>query len=151
MKHFFFCLSLTFLFCFSNNKCSSQQIAKGNKETLVGEVNELLGKNNKWDFERMKIDINGSLQYIMCLSPECNPYVSWGFFIKNILPMKVGKFEEYTTIDFACKDSMECMVPAGYEKGGRYEPKKVFQFFIKDKKIGKEIVDKLNKLQEMEF
>jgi hypothetical protein len=125
----------------------SQQV---NKEQLIKEINELIKSSKLWDYEGMAIDNSGSFKYHICLNPECNPFVSWDFYIKNLKSIETGKFEEYKVITFTCNDK-DCIVPAGYEKGGRYEPKTELQFFIKDEKKGKELVAKLNALKALEF
>jgi|JI6StandDraft_1071083.scaffolds.fasta_scaffold402103_1 hypothetical protein len=120
-----------------------------NKEQLVKEINSLFQSIKLWDYEGIKIENSGSLKYHICLNPECNPFVSWDFGLQNIKTITTGKFEEYDVITFTCND-IDCIVPTGYEKGGRYETKKELQFFIKDPKQGKELVTKLLALKALE-
>ncbi len=103
------------------------------KEQLIRETNELLKSIKNWDYEGIVLDNAGSFKYHICLTPECNPYVSWDFYIKNLKSIELGHFEEYTVINFVC-NLKDCIVPTGYEKGGKYEVKNELQFFIKDEK-----------------
>lgn len=123
---------------------------QNSKEQLVSEINKMLKTEKMWEYESLTVENSGTLKYIICLNPECNPYISWDFYIKNVKPVKVGKLDDYITIDFACNEA-DCIIPPGYEKGGRYEMKKELQFIIKDKKAGELIVKKLNELQLMNF
>ena len=120
------------------------------KEQLIRETNELLKLCKQWDYEGIVLDNTGSFKYHICLSPECNPYVSWDFFIKNLKSIELGRFEEYTVINFVCGQK-DCIVPTGYEKGGKYEIKNELQFIIKNAKQGKVLVEKMNKLMKLEW
>ncbi|HNF71183.1 MAG TPA: hypothetical protein PLP34_02150 [Chitinophagaceae bacterium] len=120
------------------------------KEQLVASINKELLDAKQWDIESMSVDNGGSLKYKLCLNAECNPFVSWDFYIKNIKAVKVGHVDEYASIDFECKDG-ECIIPPGYVKGGRYEMKDHLQFIVKDESMAKSLVEKLNQLQKMDF
>jgi hypothetical protein len=120
------------------------------KEQLIRETNELFTSCKKWDYEGIVIDNSGSLKYHICLTPECNPYVSWDFFIKNIKSIELGRLDEYTVINFTCAEK-DCIVPTGYQKGGRYDLKNDLQFIIKDEKKGKQLVADLNKLKAIDW
>ena len=104
----------------------------------------------KWDYEGIVLENTGSFKYHICLTPECNPFVSWDFFIKNLKSIELGHSEEYTVINFVCAEK-DCIVPTGYVKGGRYDLKNDLQFIIKDEKKGKQLVDDLNKLKVLEW
>ncbi|MBK7763253.1 MAG: hypothetical protein IPI46_07750 [Bacteroidetes bacterium] len=123
---------------------------QNSKDQLVAEINQLLKSEKMWDYESLAVENSGTLKHIICLNPECNPYISWDFYIKNVKPVKLGKMDDYVTIDFACNEA-DCIIPPGYVQGGRYEMKKELQFIIKDKKAGELIVKKLNELQLMNF
>lgn len=146
-KAIFKTLLLISFFAFTSSTSFGQS---PDKSKLIGEINELFLSIKQWDYEGIVIDQSGSAKYHICLTPECNPYVSWDFYIKNLGSIQLGKFEEYTTVDFKCTD-IECIIPTGYEKGGKYEPKKELQFFIKDAKKGKELVAKLNELKKLDI
>ncbi len=120
------------------------------KEQLIKEVNELFSSLKKWDYEGIVLENTGSFKYHICLTPECNPFVSWDFFIKNLKSIELGHSEEYTVINFVCAEK-DCIVPTGYVKGGRYDLKNDLQFIIKDEKKGKQLVDDLNKLKVLEW
>jgi len=133
---------------FSLNRAQAQISPK---EQLIAEINKVFADGKMWDMEALFVDNGGSLKYKVCLSADCNPYVSWDFFIKNVKPVKVGKLDDYVTVDFECNEGADCIIPAGYEKGGRYEMKKALQFIVKDKKVAETAVEKLNRLQQMDL
>lgn len=147
MKNILFTLLAFISFSATPQSIFAQQ---NSKEQLVSEINKMLKTEKMWEYESLTVENSGTLKYIICLNPECNPYISWDFYIKNVKPVKVGKLDEYVTLDFSCNDG-DCIIPPGYEKGGRYEMKKELQFIIKDKKAGELIVKKLNELQLMNF
>ncbi len=148
MKSFALCFFLLSSLLFSLHKAQAQISPK---EQLIAEINKVFADGKMWDIEAMFVDNSGSIKYKVCLSADCNPYVSWDFYIKNVKPVKVGKLDDYVTIDFECNDGADCIIPAGYEKGGRYEMKKALQFIVKDKKVAEAAVEKLNRLQQMDL
>ncbi len=139
------------IFLFALVACSISASAQTpSKEQLIKEINQLFASCKLWDYEGIVMDNTGSMKYHICLNPECNPFVSWDFYIKNLKPVEVAKSDEYTVIKFTCKET-DCIIPTGYEKGGRYDMKTVLEFIINDKKKGQELADKLNVLQKMEL
>ena len=120
------------------------------KEQLIREINALFLSAKQWDYEGIVVDNSGSLKYHICLTPECNPFVSWDFYIKNLKSIEAGRFEEYSVVTFTCNQK-NCIVPTGYEKGGKYETKNELQFFVKEAKQAKELAAKLMELMKMDL
>ena len=147
MKQTFFKSLLIMLFVSMSAICFAQS---SNKDQLIKDVNTLFQSCKKWDYEGIVLDKSGSFKYHICLSPDCNPYVSWDYYIKNLKSIELGKMDEYTVINFTCGEN-DCIVPTGYEKGGKYDIKNQLQFIISDEKKAKELVAKLNQLKAMEW
>jgi hypothetical protein len=120
------------------------------RNALIQECNDDIKSIKLWDYEGIKLDFSGSFKHHICLTADCNPFVSWDFFIKNLDTIEVTKYEEYDAIRFSCILD-DCIVPTGYEKGGRYEPKSNLYFMVKDVEKAKILVDKLKKLKGKDF
>ena len=150
MKKNILTLAILIAVCLFTKTSSAQGQVNTDLAAKVQEVNELFKSIKMWDMEAISLDRFGSFKYQICLTPECNPFVSWDFYIKNLKTIEVEKYEDYVSVYFECTDG-DCIVPAGYAPGGRYEKKKELHFLINDKKKGKELVAKLKALKEMEF
>lgn len=120
------------------------------RDQMIQDINQSIKAVKLWDYEGMTLDNTGSFKYHICLTPDCNPFVSWDFYVKLIKNIELGKFEEYDVITFTCMDA-NCIIPTGYQPGGRYDMKSALQLFIKDPKQGAELVKKLKELQKIDF
>lgn len=147
MKHVYAIMMTTLLSFFSISLFAQ---ANSQRDQLVQEINQSLKEIKLWDYEGLTLDNTGSFKYHICLTPDCNPYVSWDFYVKLIKSIELGRFEEYDVITFKCSTE-NCIIPTGYQPGGRYEMKSEMQLFIKDPKKGAELVKKLQQLQSIDF